>query len=149
MPDPGPGPPPVPLAGFGEVRHHRGLRGWQTRGKAWIGLHASALGFIGLKSFQLPLLLLGKAGLLHAQCLQDRFQRKLFFSKRESVTQWVSFMQTNSPGAPLGRDIVSRAVGHPATAKPQLKSWEVVHPQAIYRELCYSYSSGRSLRPQP
>ena len=53
----------------------------------------------------------------------------------------------------MGRDIVSRAVGHPATAKPQLKSWEAVHPQAIYRELCYSYchsySAGRSCDLSP
>ena len=48
---------------------------------------------------------------------------------RERYPVGVLHAKTNSPGAPLGRDTVSRAVGHPATAKPQLTSWECVHPR--------------------
>ena len=73
-----------------------------------------------------------------------------FFSKRRALPSGRPSCKTNSPGAPLGRDIVSRAVGHPATAKPQLKSREVVHPQAIYRELCYKQTQqGRSCSLSP
>ena len=53
---------------------------------------------------------------------------EFFFSKRESVTQWASIMQMNLPGAPKGRDIVSRAGRPTCYGKPQLKAGSVVHP---------------------
>ena len=73
--------------------------------------------------------------------------RRIFLQQAQSVTQWASFMQTNSPGAPLGRDIVSRAVGHPATATPQLKSRQCGAPTGhLQGTMLQADSAGKELQ---
>ena len=75
---------------------------------------------------------------------------EFYFSKRESVTQWVSCMQNEFARSPFGARHSLSGSRSPCYGKNHsLQAGNVVHPQAIYRELCYSYSSGRGCDRSP
>ena len=73
-----------------------------------------------------------------------------FLQQAQSVTQWASFMQTIRPEPLWGETLSLRQSVTLLRQNHSSKAGNVVHPQAIYRELCYKQTQqGKSCKPQP